>query len=153
MTLPLCDAISSEQWGHDFRPDYVNLSILKHNFPHVPLIALTGALPLPFSLLKPAALRTSLSCLYTPLPPLSATATERVRLDVTSVLGISGCPVFLQSFNRPNLVRPLHFSPPSLPHSRPSPLAVSRLLIVATSPIPSSSPPTLRLSIHPTPCF
>ncbi|KAL1523381.1 hypothetical protein AB1Y20_018324 [Prymnesium parvum] len=61
------------QWGHDFRPDYVNLSILKHNFPRVPLIALT------------------------------ATATERVRVDVMAVLGISGCPVFTQSFNRPNL--------------------------------------------------
>jgi bloom syndrome protein len=61
------------QWGHDFRPDYANLGILKHNFPDVPLIALT------------------------------ATATERVRMDVTSVLRISGCPVFTSSFNRPNL--------------------------------------------------
>jgi bloom syndrome protein len=39
------------QWGHDFRPDYKCLSKLKHNFPTVPLVALT------------------------------ATATERVRLD------------------------------------------------------------------------
>jgi superfamily II DNA helicase RecQ len=30
------------QWGRDFRPDYVKLGILKINFPHIPLIALTA---------------------------------------------------------------------------------------------------------------
>ena len=67
------------QWGHDFRPDYKCLASLKYNFPDVPLIALT------------------------------ATATEAVRLDVCSILRISGCCTFTSSFNRPNLwyyVRP-----------------------------------------------
>ena len=61
------------QWGHDFRPDYKTLSKLKHNFPDVPLVALT------------------------------ATATERVRLDVCTILQLRSCVTFSSSFNRPNL--------------------------------------------------
>ena len=29
------------QWGHDFRPDYLNLKVLKEGFPNTPLMALT----------------------------------------------------------------------------------------------------------------
>jgi bloom syndrome protein len=67
------------QWGHDFRPDYKTLGELRDRFPGVPIIALT------------------------------ATATENVKVDVMHNLGIMGCEVFTQSFNRPNLtyeVRP-----------------------------------------------
>lgn len=61
------------QWGHDFRPDYIELGFLKRKFPSVPIIALT------------------------------ATATTQVEHDIISSLGISGCRVFRQSFNRENL--------------------------------------------------
>ncbi|KAL5868299.1 ATP-dependent DNA helicase sgs1 [Pyricularia oryzae] len=67
------------QWGHDFRPDYKALGELRRMFPNVPVMALT------------------------------ATATKNVIVDVKSNLGIDGCEVFSQSFNRPNLyydVRP-----------------------------------------------
>jgi bloom syndrome protein len=67
------------QWGHDFRPEYKALGALRRRFPDVPVIALT------------------------------ATATENVKVDVIHNLGIDGCQIFTQSFNRPNLtyeVRP-----------------------------------------------
>jgi len=67
------------EWGHDFRPDYRNLSILRRDFPTVPIMALT------------------------------ATATEKVRQDIVEKLNISGAKIFISSFNRPNLhyeVRP-----------------------------------------------
>ena len=61
------------QWGHDFRPDYKKLCILREKFPQVPLIALT------------------------------ATATPRVRQDILHQLRMRDPKWFMQSFNRPNL--------------------------------------------------
>ncbi|XAR56334.1 DNA helicase [Bertholletia excelsa] len=61
------------QWGHDFRPDYQGLGILKQKFPTTPVLALT------------------------------ATATASVKEDVVQALGLVNCLVFRQSFNRPNL--------------------------------------------------
>ena len=61
------------QWGHDFRKDYKELGWLKQTFPSVPIIALT------------------------------ATATDLVKGDIMTNLGIRGAPIFEQSFNRPNL--------------------------------------------------
>ncbi|KAG5673170.1 hypothetical protein PVAND_003238 [Polypedilum vanderplanki] len=60
-------------WGHDFRPDYKKLGILRTLFPFVPFMALT------------------------------ATANIRVRADVINQLKIEKCKWFLSSFNRPNL--------------------------------------------------
>ncbi|XP_023724702.1 Bloom syndrome protein homolog isoform X2 [Cryptotermes secundus] len=61
------------QWGHDFRPDYKKLNLLRQRFPTVKTIALT------------------------------ATATPRVRVDILNQLGMKNPKWFLSSFNRPNL--------------------------------------------------
>ncbi|XP_050082135.1 Bloom syndrome protein homolog [Anopheles aquasalis] len=61
-------------WGHDFRPDYKRLYMLREQFPDVPIIALT------------------------------ATANTRVRMDVITQLKLQpDTRWFLSSFNRPNL--------------------------------------------------
>ncbi|XP_065358905.1 recQ-like DNA helicase Blm [Calliphora vicina] len=61
------------QWGHDFRPDYKRLGILRKRFPKVNTMALT------------------------------ATATPRVRLDILKQLNLTKPKWFLSSFNRTNL--------------------------------------------------
>ncbi|XP_056338614.1 ATP-dependent DNA helicase Q1 isoform X3 [Oenanthe melanoleuca] len=61
------------QWGHDFRPDYKSLGILKRQFPNIPLIGLT------------------------------ATATNHVLKDAQKILHVQKCITFTASFNRPNL--------------------------------------------------
>ena len=61
------------EWGHDFRPEYRQLKILRDHFPGVPLMALT------------------------------ATATERVRADIVKQLHLRSPACYVASFNRPNL--------------------------------------------------
>jgi ATP-dependent DNA helicase RecQ len=61
------------EWGHDFRPEYRQLSELRGLFPNVPMMALT------------------------------ATATERVRADIIKLLQLREPACFVASFNRPNL--------------------------------------------------
>ncbi|MFF4952748.1 DNA helicase RecQ [Streptomyces chattanoogensis] len=61
------------QWGHDFRPDYLALSMLHERWPDVPRIALT------------------------------ATATEATHKEITSRLRMEGARHFVASFDRPNI--------------------------------------------------
>lgn len=60
-------------WGHDFRPDYKGMSLFKQQFPQVPVMALT------------------------------ATANEKVRMDIVHHLQMSDPVLLKQSFNRTNL--------------------------------------------------
>src|SRR5256885_16827403 len=61
------------QWGQDFRPEYIGLSVIADRFPNVPRIALT------------------------------ATADELTRKEIVDRLGLSGAPSFVASFDRPNI--------------------------------------------------
>ncbi|NLY26026.1 MAG: DNA helicase RecQ [Alcaligenaceae bacterium] len=61
------------QWGHDFRPEYLGLSILHERWPHVPRLALT------------------------------ATATSATRREIAERLDLGDAPHFVSSFDRPNI--------------------------------------------------
>ena len=61
------------EWGHDFRPEYRNIRPTIQKIGNAPVIALT------------------------------ATATDKVRMDIKKSLGISEAREFRSSFNRPNL--------------------------------------------------
>ncbi|WCJ20620.1 ATP-dependent DNA helicase Q-like 2 [Euphorbia peplus] len=71
--IAIDEAHCCSQWGHDFRPDYKNLGILKIQFPSVPVLALT------------------------------ATATQKVQYDLMEMLHIPKCVKFVSTVNRPNL--------------------------------------------------
>ena len=61
------------QWGHDFRPEYIGLSVISERFPDVPRVALT------------------------------ATADELTRQEIVDRLGLADAPSFVASFDRPNI--------------------------------------------------
>ena len=61
------------QWGHDFRSDYLQLSLLQQYFPHVPRIALT------------------------------ATADAKTREEIIQRLGLEQAKIFVSGFDRPNI--------------------------------------------------
>ena len=66
------------QWGHDFRKEYMGLSILHERFPDVPRIALT------------------------------ATADERTREEIANNLNLNQAPLFIAGFDRPNIRYAIH---------------------------------------------
>ena len=61
------------QWGHDFRPEYLRLSVLHQQFPTIPRIALT------------------------------ATADQRTREEIIQRLALEEAAIYVQGFDRPNI--------------------------------------------------
>lgn len=72
-TFAIDEAHCVSEWGHDFRPEYSKLKLLRVRFPDVPISALT------------------------------ATATNRVRNDIINQLGLRQPSIHIESFNRQNL--------------------------------------------------
>lgn len=71
--IAIDEAHCVSQWGHDFRPDYLDLGALGERFPGVPRMALT------------------------------ATATLETRAEIVERLSLRSAEVFVSSFDRPNI--------------------------------------------------
>ena len=71
--IAIDEAHCVSEWGHDFRPEYRQIAKLRELLPEVPVMALT------------------------------ATATERVRIDIVKHLKLRDPQIYVASFNRPNL--------------------------------------------------
>ncbi|MEA1933460.1 MAG: DNA helicase RecQ [Thermodesulfobacteriota bacterium] len=72
--IAIDEAHCISEWGHDFRPEYRKLGMLKKEFSEIAIHAYT------------------------------ATATEQVRLDIADQLGLKKPEILVGSFDRPNLI-------------------------------------------------
>ena len=71
--ITIDEAHCISEWGHDFRPDYMEIAAIREQFPRASCLALT------------------------------ATATKQVQADIVSQLNLEQPAVLVASFNRPNL--------------------------------------------------
>ena len=71
--ITIDEAHCISEWGHDFRPDYLEISTVRSLFPDTVMLALT------------------------------ATATEQVRQDIIKNLHLKNPSIFISSFNRENI--------------------------------------------------
>ncbi|MDX2473880.1 MAG: DNA helicase RecQ [Candidatus Krumholzibacteria bacterium] len=71
--LAIDEAHCISRWGHDFRPEYLQLDTVRERYPDIPLLACT------------------------------ATADERTRSEIVQKLGITADGVFTMGFDRPNI--------------------------------------------------
>lgn len=71
--ITIDEAHCVSQWGHDFRPDYLEISTIRNYFPNAVMLALT------------------------------ATATENVRTDIAKNLRMKNPAIYISSFNRENI--------------------------------------------------
>lgn len=81
LMIAIDEAHCISTWGHDFRPDYKNMSNLKEWAPNVPILALT------------------------------ATATKQVETDIKAIIQLYNPAIYKTSFDRPNLLINLEKKP------------------------------------------